>query len=147
MFKQILVATDGTALSAKAVRSAVELAAGLRAKVLGLHVLPQTTYDFVGEVVTTRLLTPSEARAREAKAAKTVFRSLDKAAAAAHVRHAAKCVTSDNVYRSIIEQAKKNRCDVIVMASHGRRGLTGLLLGSETNKVLTHSKIPVLVCR
>lgn len=147
MFKHILVPTDGSRLSLKAVKSAVELAAGLHAKVTGLHVLPATTYDFVGEIVTTRLLTAKEARAREQKAAKTVFRSLEKTAAAARVKAGGICVTSDDVWGSIIAAAKKNRCDVIVMASHGRRGLSGLLLGSETNKVLTHSTIPVMVCR
>jgi nucleotide-binding universal stress UspA family protein len=110
-------------------------------------VLPLTTYDFVGDVVSTRLLTAKEAREREQKAAKTVFKSLERAAAAAKVKVAGIVTTNDDVYSSIISTAKKNRCDVIVMASHGRRGLAGLLLGSETNKVLTHSTIPVLVCR
>ena len=147
MFKHILVPTDGARLSLKAVKTAVDLGAGLRAKVTGLHVLPATTYDFVGEIVTTRLLTAKEARGREEKAMKTVFNSLHKAAAAAHVKGVGICLTSDGVWGSIIAAAKKNRCDLIVMASHGRRGLSGLLLGSETNKVLTHSTIPVLVCR
>lgn len=147
MFKQILVPTDGTRLSAKAVDTAVDLAGGIKAKIVALHVLPATTYDFVGEVVTTRLLSPKEAREREAKAAKTVFRSLEKRATGKRVQYKGLCVTSDDVWGSIIAQAKKNGCDLIVMASHGRRGLSGLILGSETNKVLTHSKIPVLVCR
>lgn len=147
MFKHILVPTDGSRLSLKAVKTAVGLAAPLRAKVTGLHVLPATTYDFVGDIVSTRLLTLDEARAREQRAAKTVFSSLAKYAAAARVRFAGKCITDDDVYAGIIAMAKKNRCDLIVMASHGRRGLSGLLLGSETHKVLTHSRIPVLICR
>jgi len=147
VFKHILIPTDGTRFSLKAVTTAVKLAAGLHAKVTALHVLPATTYDFVGDIVSTRLLTPREAREREQKAAKTVFKNLERAAAAARVKAGGLCVTSDDVYGSIIAQAKKNRCDLIVMASHGRRGLSGLLLGSETHKVLTHSKIPVLVCR
>lgn len=147
MFKHILVPTDGSRLSLKAVKSAVELAAGLHAKVTGLYVLPATTYDFIGEIVATRLLSEKEARAREQKAQKTVFTSLKKSAAAARVKSEGICVTSDDIYGSIIAAAKNNRCDVIVMASHGRRGLSGLLLGSETQKVLTHSKVPVLVCR
>jgi nucleotide-binding universal stress UspA family protein len=147
MFKHVLVATDGTRLSLKAVKTAVGLAAKLGARVTGVHVLPATAYDFVGDVVSTRLITPAEARVREQKVAKAVFRSLDKLATAARVKHLGSCVTSDDVHTSIIAAAKKNRCDVIVMASHGRRGLAGLLLGSETHKVLTHSTIPVLVCR
>ncbi len=147
MFKRILVPTDGSRLSQKALKAAVELAAGRRAKVIGLHVLPATTYDFVGDVVSTRLLSAKEARAQELKVSKTLFNSLKKLAAAAKVPVEGVCITNDNVYGSIIAQAKKNRCDVIVMASHGRRGLAGLLLGSETHKVLTHSTIPVLVCR
>ena len=147
MFKHILVTTDGTKLSAKAVKTAVGLAAGLGAKVTGLHVLPATTYDFVGDIVTTRLLTSAEAREREAKSAATVFKDLEKLAAASGVSAGGKCVTDDDVFGSIIAAAKKNRCDCIVMASHGRRGLAGLIIGSETHKVLTHSSIPVLVCR
>jgi nucleotide-binding universal stress UspA family protein len=147
MFKHILVTTDGTKLSAKAVKTAIGLAAGLGAKVTGLHVLPATTYDFVGDIVTTRLLTSAEAREREAKASETVFKELEKLAAGAGVGAAGKCVTADDVFGSIIAAAKKNRCDCIVMASHGRRGLAGLIIGSETHKVLTHSTIPVLVCR
>ena len=147
MFKHILVPTDGSKLSAKAEKAAIELAAALGAKVTGLHVLPATTYDFVGDIVTTRLLTVAEAREREQKVAQTAFKGCEKPAAKAHVAFAGKCVTSDDPYRSIIAAAKKSGCDVIVMASHGRRGLSGLLLGSETHKVLTHSSIPVLVCR
>lgn len=147
MFKHIVVPTDGSKLSVKAVKTAVNLAAALGAKVTGLHILPATTYDFVGDIVTTRLLTAAEAREREAKVSKTVFKNLDKAGTDAGITVAGKCVTSDDVWGSIIAFAKRNKCDVIVMASHGRRGLSGLLLGSETHKVLTHSTIPVLVCR
>jgi len=147
MFKQILVPTDGSNLSLKAVKTAVDLAAAVRASVIGVHILPATTYDFIGDIVSTRLLTAGEARARELKAGKTVFRNFAKYADEARVKFAGKCMTSDDVYATIIAAAKKNRCDLIVMASHGRRGLSGLLLGSETHKVLTHSKVPVLVCR
>jgi nucleotide-binding universal stress UspA family protein len=147
MFKHILVATDGTRFSLKAVKTAVELAAKLNARLSGVHVLPATAYDFVGDVVSTRLISPAEARQNEAKMAKTVFRSFDNMAKAARVRAQGVCLTSDDVHDTIIAAAKKQRCDLIVMASHGRRGLAGLLLGSETNKVVTHSKIPVLVCR
>jgi nucleotide-binding universal stress UspA family protein len=147
MFKHILVPTDGSKLSAKAERAATKLAAGLGGRVTGLYVLPQTIYDFVGDVVATRVVSVKEAREREMKARKSVFRNLEKAAAVAGVICSARCVTSDDTYRSIIDAARKSRCDAIVMASHGRRGLSGLVLGSETHKVLTHSTIPVLVCR
>jgi nucleotide-binding universal stress UspA family protein len=147
MFKHILVATDGTRFSLKAVKTAVGLAAKLNARLSAVHVLPATAYDFVGDIVSTRLISAAEARQREARVGKTVFRSLNTLAAAARVKVQAAAITSDDVHDSIIAAAKKNRCDLIVMASHGRRGLTGLLLGSETHKVVTHSKIPVLVCR
>ena len=147
MFEHILVPTDGSKLSLKAIKTAVGLAGALNARVTGLHVLPATTYDFVGDIVTTRLLTADEARKREQTAEKKVFANLQKIAAAAGVACAGTCVTSDDTYGTIIDRAKKSRCDVIVMASHGRRGLSGLLLGSETHKVLTHSAIPVVVCR
>lgn len=147
MFKHILISTDGSRLSAKAERMAIGLAAALGARVTALHVLPATVYDFVGDVVATRLLTAAEARENERKTAKSAFRNVEKAAAAAGVDCSGKCVTGDDIYRSIIAAAGKNKCDLITMASHGRRGLSGLLLGSETHKVLTHSKIPVLVCR
>jgi nucleotide-binding universal stress UspA family protein len=147
MFKHILVATDGTRFSLKAVKTAVAMAAKLGAKVTGVHVLPATSYDFVGDIVSTRLISLAEARAREAKVGKTVFRSLDDLATRSKVKHAGQCVTSDDIQAAIIAAAKKNKCDLIVMASHGRRGLAGLLLGSEAHKVLTHTTLPVLVCR
>jgi nucleotide-binding universal stress UspA family protein len=147
MFKHILMSTDGSKLSVKAEKAAIGLAAALGAKVTALHVLPATVYDFVGDVVATRVLTPREAREREQKTAKTAFINVLQEAGAANLDCSGICVTGDDIYRSIIAAAKKNRCDLIVMASHGRRGLSGLLLGSETHKVLTHSTIPVLVCR
>jgi nucleotide-binding universal stress UspA family protein len=81
------------------------------------------------------------------KRAQDVLTRVKKEADAAHVACTTSFVTSDSPWSAIVDAARDRKCDLIVMASHGRRGLSGLLLGSETNKVLTHSKTPVLVCR
>lgn len=148
MFKHILVATDGSKLSDKAVDAAIGLARDLGAKLTGFHatedypIAPFSDYAMVAGS-----LTPVTWEADEEKRARRILEKLETKAKKAGVA----CDTSFSLalhpYEAILQAAKKARCDVIVMASHGRRGIQGVVLGSETNKVLTHSKLPVLVVR
>lgn len=147
MFKHILLPTDGSKLSSKAVKRGIELAKTSRARVTAIHVVPEFKL-MVDEGIT--MLSPAlkkrfedEGRARSRKMLDDIARQ----ARARGVRCMTVCEASDLPYQSIIETARKKKCDLILMASHGRRGLSSLLLGSETAKVLLHSKIPVLVVR
>ena len=146
MYKHILVPTDGSALSLKAVRAAAKLAAKLKAKVTALYVIapyePRTTSE---DIV---YLSAQSMREYEKEVRKTADRALARVVATADgTACATMSSTHAHPWEAIIDAAKARKCDLIVMASHGRRGLAGLLLGSETQKVLTHSKTPVLVCR
>jgi len=147
MFKRILVPTDGSKLSKKAVSEAIELARLSRATLVALHVRPRFSDSPFG------IYGPYEesietAYDREVKATSDrLFAQVRKRAEAAGVAVEAALVSSNDVWRAIIAAAARKKCDVICMASHGRRGLSALVLGSETVKVLTHSSVPVLVMR
>jgi nucleotide-binding universal stress UspA family protein len=146
MYKHILVPTDGSALSLKAARAAAKLATKLKAKITTLYVMapymPRTTSeDFVYHPAYSIRDYEKDVR----KAADKALAKVAAATGAAQCDRVAKI--HDHPWKAIIDAAKSRKCDLIVMASHGRRGLAGLLLGSETQKVLTHSKTPVLVCR
>jgi nucleotide-binding universal stress UspA family protein len=147
MFKHILVPTDGSKLSAKAAKQAVMLAKTLGARITGFYAAPDysSTYYSDGYI----LHAPSaKAQAEFAQEhARKWLSAIEVEAEVEKVPCEVFHVVSDSPYEAIIDAAKKKKCDLIFMASHGRRGLSGLVLGSETQKVLTHSKIPVLVCR
>jgi len=143
MYKNILIATDGSDLSASAVKEGVYLAKALAAKVTAVIVSePFHWFD-------PNMVEGAEAAYREGSN-QTAARILGAAADAAKAMGVA-CETvhveEERPYVAIIDTAKAKNCDLIVMASHGRRGMSAVILGSETVKVLTHSKIPVLVCR
>lgn len=144
MFRKILLPTDGSELSAKAVQGALKMASQLGASVVGLTVVEPYSYSTLSEY---RPETLEAFEARNAQAAEQRLASLVQAAKDAKVPCETVTVKSFSPYEAIIDTAKKNGCDVIFMASHGRRGLSAVLLGSETQKVLTHSTIPVLVYR
>ena len=148
MFKRILVATDGTALSEQAVAKAIDLSLLAGAELLAItvaHLEPSSHFD--GATVRNQRES-EEARHRAVAAAQKLVDAVKGAAQAKGVRNAEAVVTKSNlVAESIIEVARTRDCDLIVMASHGRRGLTRLLMGSETLHVLTHSHTPVLVLR
>ena len=147
MFKTILVPTDGSKLSQKAVGEALELATLTGAKVVALHVYPRFSGSPYGTFGPSEdILAEAHTQHHEEVAAK-LFAGIKKLADAAGVQLETAQATGDDVYRQIIAVAKRKKCDLICMASHGRRGLAGVVLGSETHKVLTHSTIPVLVCR
>jgi nucleotide-binding universal stress UspA family protein len=147
MYKRILVPTDGSALSKKAVKSAVELAATVGAEVVALNVVPRYPTSYFEGGIT---VSPNEVARVEQQWAENglaLANEVGKAAEKAGVVAKAVTVRSDLVAEAILTAAKKHKCDLVVMASHGRRGIKRLLLGSETQHVLTHGNIPVLVLR
>jgi nucleotide-binding universal stress UspA family protein len=148
MYKNILVPTDGSRLSAKAIKTAVRLAKTVGARVTGVYVIPPYVAPMYGEaVVYVPEVSPKRYKELSEKEAKKALAAIEIEAQTAGVPCKAASLVADQAWRGIIRTAHAKKCDLIVMASHGRRGLSGLLLGSETTKVLTHSKTPVLVCR
>jgi len=147
MYKHILLPTDGSTLSLKAVKQGLRFAKSIGAAVTAVYSSPGVPIEFFeyGAAVPESVLQAEERRIRQL--AERYLAAVAKLAKAAEVRCDCVVVEQRVPYQAIIETAKKRRCDLIFMASHGRRGIKGLLLGSETTKVLTHSKIPVLVCR
>jgi nucleotide-binding universal stress UspA family protein len=145
MFKRILLPTDGSALSERAVLAGLALAKSSGAEVVGLTVVPEfhtLTLD-PDMLEDTAAQFHSNAETRAGRFLEFVANS----AATVGVACTSERVTSDDPYRAIIDTARAHQCDLVVMASHGRRGIKAALLGSETQKVLVHSDIPVLVYR
>ncbi len=148
VYKHILIPTDGTKLAGKAIKTAVKLAASLGARVTGVYVVPPVMPAAYSEAF---MYMPATMPKRQQEAAKKEGRralaEIEVACKVQDVAYGSTIMISDAPWEGILKAAKSKGCDLIVMSSHGRRGLSGLLLGSETTKVLTHSKIPVLVCR
>ena len=147
MFRRILVPSDGTPLSHAAVQAAVALARACGGSLVVFHALASFrggaygTSEFAHEAL-------FAAHHQQAKAeVDAIFTAAKAAAAAAGVPCECVAIEGDHPWEAIIAVAKRRRCDTICMASHGRRGLSGVLLGSETQKVLTHATLPVLVIR
>ena len=145
MFKHLLVPTDGSEASETAIRKSIEFAKFIQARVTGMHVIPvfhvftyqtdmledtQEQFDADNKVHAAQFLAFIERAAREAGVACDTL-----------------SVMSDQPYEAIIKTAEEQGCDLIAMASHGRKGVKGFLLGSETQKVLVHTQKPVLVFR
>jgi nucleotide-binding universal stress UspA family protein len=147
MYKRILVATDGSALSKKAVSSAIELAAVCGAQLLAIKVVPRYPQAYFEGSIPLSAEEISRIETQWTESAQLLLAGVDKAAKAKAVSCKGVTVKSDVVSDAIIAAAKKHKADLIVMASHGRKGIKRLLLGSETQQVLTHSHIPVLVLR
>jgi nucleotide-binding universal stress UspA family protein len=145
MYKHILVPTDGTEFAARAVDHAVALAKLTGAKLTGVTVLPPLRVMAVEGAFLSE--TPEDYKRWVAEVAQERLEGLKAAAAAAGVTFETVFVENDQPFQGIISVAMDKNCDLIVMASHGRRGMSAVLLGSETQKVLTHSGIPVLVYR
>jgi nucleotide-binding universal stress UspA family protein len=145
MFKRILLPTDGSELSEAAIQKGVQFAKSINAELTGFHViLPFHVFTLQTEM----LEDTKEQYERQSKVQAEQFLGvIKKAAEKAGVSCDTDYVTSSHPYEMIIKAAEKKGCDLIMMASHGRKGVQGLLIGSETQKVLTHTKIPVLVCR
>jgi nucleotide-binding universal stress UspA family protein len=145
MFKHLLLPTDGSQLSEAAVRNGIEFAKGIHARVTGLYVMP----EFHVLTYRTEMLEDTKDQfANDCRAhAEQYLAVIAAAAREAGVACDTVTATSDHPHEAIIKTAGDKGCDLIMMASHGRRGVQGLLIGSETQKVLTHSRIPVLVYR
>ena len=147
MYKRILVATDGSKLSKMAVDHALNLADITGAEVIALKVVPrypQTYFEGGVALAATEIARIEKQWHEEAMSAVNAVKS---AGQLLEVKVKPVTVKSDLISEAVIATAKRNKCDLIVMASHGRRGIKRLLLGSETQQVLTHSLIPVLVLR
>ena len=148
MYRHILVATDGSKLSDKAVSAAIEMANRFGAKLTAFHAMEEYPIGMFSEyAMLSGAATPQQWEAGERKRAQRILDKVHARALKAGVICASATRTAAEPYKAIVEAARKSRCDLIVMASHGRRGVQGLILGSETHKVLTHGKVPVLVCR
>ncbi|HNC52816.1 MAG TPA: universal stress protein [Accumulibacter sp.] len=147
MFKHILVPTDGSELSKETARRAVSFAKDAGARITAFFAKPEYPVSYYGEGALIDPTTPEKfAELAEQQAQQTLAFVADLGAEEG-VAVSTLSLTSDIPYQAIIDAATRAGCDLIFMASHGRRGFSALLLGSETNKVLTHSKIPVLVYR
>lgn len=145
MYKHILIPTDGSELSRTAITAGVSLAKACSARVTAITVVVPSGDFGVGEFGS--VSDPESYSQASAANAKRALSIVSDAAAQAHVPVETVQVDHDQPWHAIIDEAASRGCDLIVMASHGRKGLNALVLGSETNKVLTHSKIPVLVTR
>ena len=145
MYSNILIATDGSELAGKAVRHGIALAKRIGAKATALTVSP----PFHMFTTDTQMLedTPAQYKTRMLAQAETTLGAVARDAQTAGVACETVQVEHEHPYQAIIETAASKGCDLIVMASHGRHGISAIVLGSETVKVLTHSKIPVLVHR
>jgi nucleotide-binding universal stress UspA family protein len=146
MFKNILVPTDGSEQSQAAVRTAADLARLHGGRLTGVHVIPDyhllIAYEGAFDPITEERI-EEEAKARAA----SYLAYVEDVAKADGVPCRTVCETSDHPYEAILRIAEAEGCDLIVMTSHGRKGLAAVLLGSETRKVLTHARVPVLVVR
>lgn len=147
MYRKILVATDGSTLSKKAVSHAIDLAQLAGAELLALKVVPRYPQSYFEGGLALQAGEIARIEKQWAEEGQTVVEEVSAQAQAKGVQAKAVTVKSDIVSDAIIAAARKHKCDLIVMASHGRRGVKMLLLGSETQQVLTHSHIPVLVLR
>ena len=148
MYKHILVSTDGSDLSTKAIRTAVALAGATGAKLTGVYVIaPFVATDYGEGVAFGPAISRKSYREITAREARVALAAIEIEAGAGGVKCATMTITADSPWAGILVAAKSKGADLIVMASHGRRGLDAVVLGSETTKVLTHSTIPVLVCR
>jgi nucleotide-binding universal stress UspA family protein len=144
MYTHVLVPTDGSDITAKAIATAVSLAQSLGAKITALSVKEPFPYSAIGEM---QPMPPQEFLDAQERIASSRTKAVADAAAAANVPCAALTVEAVHAWEAIVDTATSQGCDLIVMASHGRRGVSALLLGSETQKVLTHCKVPVLVVK
>lgn len=147
MFKHILVPTDGSEFSQDTVRRAVSFAKDAGAQITAFYAKPEFPVTYYGEGVLIDTTSPEKFAELAESQAQEILGFVESLCKEAGVPCSKVSATSDIPYEAIIDAATQSGCDLIFMASHGRRGLASLLLGSETQKVLTHSTIPVLVYR
>ena len=147
MYQRILVATDGSDLSRTAVRSAIALAAALDAELVALYVVPRYPVSYFEGGITISVEDMARTEKQWSDKGQAVVDAVQQEGATRGVRVKPVVVQSDLVAESIMSAVQKHACDLVVMASHGRKGIQRVLLGSETQHVLTHSTVPVLVLR
>ena len=147
MFKHILVPTDGSELSRATTQRAISFAKEAGARITAFYATPEYPIAYFGEGALIDPTTPEKFAELADQQAAEYLGEVTAWCAEAGVECSTVSAVSDIPYEAIIEAAEKSGADLIFMASHGRRGISGFLLGSETNKVLTHSKVPVLVYR
>jgi nucleotide-binding universal stress UspA family protein len=147
MYKHLLLATDGSKLSAKAVTHAIALAQILDAKLTTFYASPDYPMPMYAEGMAYDRIPRKDYEAAVRKEAAQILDAVATKAMAGGVKCSGVHVIGGAPWEGILATARKAKCDAIVMASHGRRGISGLLLGSEAHKVLTHSKMPVLIVR
>lgn len=145
MYKHILLPTDGSMLSQQAIRSGVLFARNTGATVTGIHVIPRQRQDRLEAWMHHDAHYAEKRQELFEKTADKYLAYIANSALAEGISCTCKLVKSDEPYRAIVKTAEKERCDLIFMASHGWKGDSALILGSETLKVLLHSKVPVLV--
>ena len=147
MYKRILVATDGSSLSKKAVADAIGLAATCGAELIALKVVPRYPQTYFEGSIPLSAKEVARIEAQWTDEAQAAVDAVQKAAATKGITAKGVVSRSDIVSDAIIAAAKKHKANLVVMASHGRKGIKRLLLGSETQQVLTHCHVPVLVLR
>jgi nucleotide-binding universal stress UspA family protein len=147
MFKRILVATDGSELAEKAVATAIDLATEHKAELRAFTVVPRQARSHMDGALNFEAEEMDRIEGRRTEHARTMLEAIEKRAEACGVRVSSGIVRSSRVAHSIVDAAGKHGSDLIVMATHGRTGLTSAFLGSETAQVLAHSEVPVLVLR
>ena len=153
MYKHILIPTGGSSLSEKAIEAGIEFARFIHARVTGFTAVPEYQVPMEAELaskhgrVVPGILSPADHERETRKQAELALQTIADRARAAGVDYDAEFTQSDRPHEAIIRAAQQHGCDLIFMASHGRRGLSAMLHGSETQGVLTHSTIPALVYR
>ena len=147
MFTRIMLATDGSKLSQKAVKSAIDMASKFNAELVAVKVIPRYVQTYFEGSFTVADIDVKSIEAQWAAGAQQVLDKISSSAAAKGVSVKTSVIKSDDISDGLIKAANKMKVDLIVMASHGRKGIKRVLLGSETQNVLTHSEVPVLVLR
>jgi nucleotide-binding universal stress UspA family protein len=147
MYKRILVPSDGSDLSFAAIQAAMRLANSIGAEIVAINIMPTLGQLVFPEYGAYELVSAEEFEKETADEARSILAVAEEEAASLKVQCKTVAKRDSDVFRAIIDAANEYECDLILMASHGRRGVMGLLLGSETTKVLTHSRIPVLIYR
>jgi nucleotide-binding universal stress UspA family protein len=147
MYKHILIPTDGSATAEKAVKAGLKFAKWAKAKVTVFTAMPEFRTPTAGEVASRSAISIAEHERRSMAQANKLLDKVARRAKAAGVKLQTAAVLSDQPAEAIVAAADKNRCDLIFIGSHGRKGLSALLLGSQTHQVLSRSRIPTLVYR
>jgi len=147
MYKHILIPTDGSATAEKAVKAGLKFAKWAKARVTVFTAMPEFRMPTAGEVAARSAISIAEHERRSMAQAKKLLDKVARRAKAAGVKLAIDAALSDRPADAIVAAAQKNGCDLIFIGSHGRKGLSALLLGSQTHEVLNRSRIPTLVYR